>query len=176
MTRTLGYHLVKSAYGQWLPGDDRGSWSEAWDRMIGFIEPHKLHLGDPVRRRMAEERMKYPPVLLNTAMLEAVTDAIAECIETSESGLAIAAAAIESTHFHLLIPYSGRDIEKTTKWIADRTTKAVHGKTTHQTTVWCKGKWCAFVFEQDCWDNTMEYIEKHNLRRERGRKPYSFIM
>jgi hypothetical protein len=29
MPRTIGYHLFKSAYGLWLPGNDRGSWSES---------------------------------------------------------------------------------------------------------------------------------------------------
>ena len=39
MPRTLGYHYVKSAYGLWLPGDVRGSWSEAWDEQIGYLDP-----------------------------------------------------------------------------------------------------------------------------------------
>ena len=45
MANTLGYHYVKSTYGQWLPGDERGHWSTAWDAQIGFIEPHMLHRG-----------------------------------------------------------------------------------------------------------------------------------
>ena len=47
ISNTLGYHWVKSCFGLWLPGDDRGHWSEAWDDQIGFIEPHTLHDGDP---------------------------------------------------------------------------------------------------------------------------------
>jgi len=42
MPNTLGYHIVKSCYGLWLPGDDRGHWSEACDEQIGFTEPHTL--------------------------------------------------------------------------------------------------------------------------------------
>ncbi|MDY7107054.1 MAG: hypothetical protein SYC29_00300, partial [Planctomycetota bacterium] len=37
--RTIGYHLVKSAYGQWLPGDEAGHWSTAWDERIGYLHP-----------------------------------------------------------------------------------------------------------------------------------------
>jgi len=95
MATTLGYHYVKSCYGLWLPGDDRGSWSEAWDEQIGFTEPHTLHPGDPVRCRMAEERMKHPKVRLSLEMVDAVVNAIAECIAHSAGGLAIVAAAIE---------------------------------------------------------------------------------
>jgi hypothetical protein len=27
MPNTIGYHIVKTGYGLWLPGDERGSWS-----------------------------------------------------------------------------------------------------------------------------------------------------
>ena len=90
MARTLGYHWVKSCHGLWLPGDDRGSWSEAWDAELGFIEPHMLHEGDPVRKRMAEERMKHPPMRLTDAMIEIVAQAIGDCVARSNGGLAVA--------------------------------------------------------------------------------------
>ena len=176
MANTLGYHYVKSCYGLWLPGDDRGSWSEAWDEEIGFIEPHTLHPGDPVRHRMAEERMKHPKVRLSSEMIDAVVTAIAECIANSAGGLTIVAAAIESTHIHALIPYSGRDIGKTAKWLADQTTKAVHAKTTHSGPVWCKGKWCSYVFDQSHWNSAIQYIERHNIRHGRTARPYPFLM
>jgi hypothetical protein len=73
MRRTLGYHIVISGYGLWLPGDERGHWSEAWDEGLGFIEPHTLHAGDPVRLRMAEERRKHPVVKLDNIMQRVVT-------------------------------------------------------------------------------------------------------
>ena len=175
MIRTLGYHLVKSTYGQWLPGDDRGHWSDAWDEKIGFVQPHMLHEGDPVRKRMAEERMQRPAVRMSDAMKAAVADTISQCVTKSAGGLLIAAATIEATHFHLLIPYGGRDIHKTAKWIADQTTKAVHRGTEYQGPVWCKGKWCTFVFDEAHWNNLIEYIERHNVRRGLGRRPFSFV-
>jgi REP element-mobilizing transposase RayT len=176
MANTIGYHYVKSCYGLWLPGDERGSWSEAWDDQIGFTEPHTLHPADPVRRRMAEERMAHAPVRLSPEMVDAVIDAITDCAAVSAGGFAVVAAAIESTHVHLLIPYSGRDIDKTAKWLADRTTKALHTKTPHRGPVWCKGKWCSYVFEQTHWENTARYIERHNIRHGRGARPYPFLM
>lgn len=175
MARTLGYHYVKSAYGLWLPGDERGSWSATWDEEIGFVEPHVLHPGDPVRLRMAEERMKHPPVRLTEIMLEAVAEAIRECVLKSGGGLAVAAAALDPTHMHLLIPYSGRDIDITGKWLADQTTKAVHRRTAHHGPVWCKGKWRSFIFDSDYWDRVCHYIERHNVRRGRDRRPYAFL-
>jgi REP element-mobilizing transposase RayT len=173
MPRTLGYHIVISGYGLWLPGDERGHWSEAWDAELGFVEPHALHEGDPARRRMAEERQKHPPVRLNTGMQRVVANAITRC--RSESDWRIAAASIESTHTHLLMTYSERDIDKTVKWLKDQCTKAIHQETSHTGQVWCKGSWRSFVFGASVWRNTRLYIERHNERRGVGPRPYGFV-
>ena len=173
MKRTVGYHIVISGYGLWLPGDDRGFWSTAWDEQIGLIEPHVLHPGDPVRVRMSRERMNHPPVKLNSDMLSTLTDTLAEC--TASSDWSIAAASVETTHSHLLLTYTERNIERSVKWIKDRTTKAIHRDTSHHGPVWCKGKWRSFIFDLDLWENSVEYIEKHNVRRGAGPRPYQFI-
>jgi hypothetical protein len=175
MRRTLGYHLVKSGYGLWLPGDDRGHWSDAWDEQIGYVEPHTLHAGDPVRRRMAAERMKHPAVGLTDRMITAIAAALGELVDRSDGGLRIAAAAIEPTHMHLQLTYTGRDIDVTAMWIADQTTKAVHRATDHSGPVWCKGRWRSFIFDADRWKRTTEYIRRHNRRAGRRDDPYPWI-
>ncbi len=71
--------------------------------------------------------------------------------------------------------YSGRDIDGTAKWLADRTTKEVHQQTDHKTPVWCKGRWRSFLYEYEHWFNAIEYIEQHNIRRGRERRPFQFI-
>ncbi len=175
MSNTIGYHLVKSGYGLWLPGDERGHWSDTWDEQIGYHRPHMLHPGDPVRERMAEERMKHPPVHFTEDMIEAIVDTLEKMIEQSHSGLRISAAAIESTHMHLLLPYTGKDIDNTAKWIADQTTKAVHQTTTHKGPLWCKGKWLTYIFDKDQWINTADYVRCHNRRAGRPDDPYPWI-
>ena len=129
MPRTIGYHIVISGYGLWLPGDDRGSWSEAWDKQIGYFEPHTLHPGDPCRAQMADERMKRDPVRLQPEMMDAVIRALTECQAASD--WTIAAASIEPTHTHLLLTYSPRDIHVIIKWIKDQCTKSIHRLTPH---------------------------------------------
>ena len=162
-----------SCYGLWLPGDDRGHWSEAWDGMVGYVEPHTLHEGDPARKRMAAERMKHDPVRLTPAMIETVAGAIWRC--ASASDWAVAAASIESTHTHLLLTYVPKDIDNTVKWLKDRTTKAVHRDTDHAGPVWCRGKWRSFVFDAATWATARGYIERHNVRRGVAAAPYPFI-
>ncbi|MGB7158182.1 MAG: transposase [Tepidisphaeraceae bacterium] len=173
MRATIGYHFVKSTHGTWLPGDQRGHWSEAWDEQIGFIEPHMLHPGDPVRLRMARERMKHPEVRLTREMIRIVEQTIARCVD--ESPWSIVAGAIERTHTHLLITYTTRDIDKSMKWLTQEMTKAVHRQTTHQGPVWSEGKWLQFIFDDSHWRNTVAYIERHNVRRGLDPRPYSFL-
>ena len=83
--RTIGYHIVISGYGLWLPGDERGSWSPAWDEELGLIEPHMLHPGDPVRLRMSEERQKHPAVRLDNAMIGLLIQTLGSCAAESET-------------------------------------------------------------------------------------------
>jgi hypothetical protein len=116
MRKTLGIHYARSAYGLWLPGDDRGHWSEAWDAQIGFIKPHTLHEGDPVRLRMAEERMKHPPVRWDEKMQQVITSTLAKCAANSPWN--VESYCIEETHFHGLFSTSPLNIDRTVKWIA----------------------------------------------------------
>jgi REP element-mobilizing transposase RayT len=173
MARTIGYHLVKSCYGLWLPGDDRGHWSSAWDEEIGYFRPHHLNEGDPVRKRMATELMTRPPTKLTPLMIQAVADAVGDCVAKSE--WRIVAAAIEETHMHLLMTYTTRDIDNTAKWIAQQTTKGVHKNTPFTGPVWCEGKWLGFVFDESHWDATRQYIERHNVRRGLPVRPWDWI-
>ncbi len=173
MPRTIGYHIVLSGYGLWLPGDMRGHWSEAWDEQIGLIEPRTLHDGDPIRQRMAAERMQYNPMRLSSLMIDIVADVIDTC--RAASAWDIAAASIEPTHTHLLMTYCQRNIDTTVKWIKGRTTKAIHRVTEHDGPVWCRGKWRSYIFDDGVWQNTLRYIERHNSRRGESAQPYSFI-
>ena len=173
MSNTLGYHIVVSGYGLWLPGDARGSWSEAWDEQIGFHQPHTLHPGDPARHRIATERMRYPAVRLSEEMMRIWADVLRDCARSSPWNLA--ALSIEPTHTHLLITASTRGVDGTIKWLKDRTTKAIHTQTHHQGPVWCKGSWRSYLFDTTTWINTRDYIESHNVRRGLVPRPYDFV-
>ncbi len=172
MGRTIGYHVVKTGYGLWLPGDERGHWSDAWDREIGYVEPHMLHAGDPIRRRMAEERLKHPAVWFDEAMIRVILAALRECEQ--ESTWEFDTVAVEPTHVHMLIPYTGRDVHRTAKWLAQRVTKRVHAKTSHEGPVLAKGKWCHYIYDWDSWSQVRAYIDRHrsaSLWRQPGITP-----
>lgn len=165
MPDTLGYHVVKTTYGTWLPGDVRGFW-----------EDHRFsESGDIGRQERARGKMIERPTILSPAMISAVISAIYNCVARSRGGLVIMAAAIEPTHLHLLIPYSTRDIKITAKWLADQTTKAVHRQTPHAGQVWTKNCWIRRIFAPENWENALQYIDEHNVRGGRGLRPYPFL-
>jgi hypothetical protein len=175
MSQTIGFHITKSTFGTWLPGDARGSWSEGWSPSKGFYGAHQFHEGDARREAMARRRMTHPPVVLSIEMIDVIVEAISSCVERSQGGLIIVAAAIEPTHAHLLLVNTGRDIDNTAKWLADQTTKAIHRKTLHQGPVWTKNPWCDHIDTQEHWDNAILYIDDHNRRAGRGTRPYPFL-
>jgi REP element-mobilizing transposase RayT len=84
---------------------------------------------------MARERMKHPRTFLTPAMTGAVAAAIDGCV--LESDWRIVAAAIESTHMHLLLTYTERNIDGTAKWLAQETTKRVRRDTDFAGPIWC---------------------------------------
>src|SRR5947209_3849808 len=98
MTTTLGFHITKSTYGTWLPGDPRGSWSEAWSPARGFHEPHRFHAGDERRLNVAVGRMKHDAVVFDDEMISVIIHTIGKCVDDSDGELRIVAAAIEPTH------------------------------------------------------------------------------
>jgi REP element-mobilizing transposase RayT len=175
MSRTLGFHVIKSTYGTWLPGDSRGSWSEAWSPQRGFYEAHRFHEGDERRLDISVDRMRHAPLILDAEKIAIIVGAITMCVERSNGDLRIVAAAIEPTHMHLLIVNVGRDIDVTAKWLADQTTKAIHRQTSYRGPIWTKNNWCHHIDQQDHWENAIVYIDEHNVRAGRGSRPYPFL-
>ncbi|MBL9163808.1 MAG: transposase [Planctomycetaceae bacterium] len=96
--------------------------------------------------------------------MQAVTTEMLERCK-AESDWSFAAIAIKATRAHLLITRTRRDVDNVVKWLKDRTTKAIHRQTPHLCPVWCKGRWCSFIFDERVWRNTQRYIERHNERR-----------
>jgi len=168
----LGYHFVKGAYGQWMPGDERGHWSKRWDAERGLVDRGRLVEGDPRRRRLAENLRRFEPTLITPEIEKSIEAALVDCVARSRGGLIIAAGAIEATHIHLLIVAGKREIDVTAKWIADQTAKAVNRLVRRPSKLWAAKKWICEIEESKHWDEVARYIEDHNQRRGMGRRPF----
>jgi len=77
----IGFHVILTAYGFWLPNDPRGSWSDfvgAWE-LVRFGRATKTDerrslakkRHDRRTRLAAKDALKYPPVRFNGLKQEA---------------------------------------------------------------------------------------------------------
>ena len=114
----LGFHVILSAYGFWLPNDPRGSWSDfvwAWElfrygpatkvdtRASVAHVPH-----DRESRRAAKRSLKYPPVRFRDDQIATIADGFA--VAAAEGNYAIHACAILPDHVHLILGPQERPI------------------------------------------------------------------
>jgi REP element-mobilizing transposase RayT len=106
-------------------------------------------------------------------MMEAAAAAVGACCHDSD--WRVVAASIESTHMHLQLTFTPRDIGNTAKWISDQCTKAIRRRAGFEAKVWAKGRWLQYIFDADHWDRLLAYIERHNMRRGLPAKPYPWI-
>jgi hypothetical protein len=106
----LGYHLVWTAYGWWLPNDPRGSMSQAIQSDV-IAELGELHYGrkkvQPASRDIrrfyerAAEVLKYPLLRFSGAEMTAISEAFAEVI--TRERYTCYACAIMPDHIHAVI-------------------------------------------------------------------------
>jgi hypothetical protein len=67
---------------------------------------------------------------------------------------------------HALLPYTGKDIDATTKWLADQTTKAVHRTTNHACPASVQRQLAIVHLRRaEIRQRADTYIQNHNPRR-----------
>jgi REP element-mobilizing transposase RayT len=108
----LGWHLIFSTYGFWLPNDPRGSGSarvraqhiydaggeatKVKTRQSVAYRPHDCRL-----RRLAKESLKYPAVEMSGIQARAVAHGIGTVVP--KVGLTVYACAVLPDHVHLVV-------------------------------------------------------------------------
>src|SRR5262249_33098542 len=104
----VGYHVIFSAYGFWLPNDPRGSWSDfvgAWElfrygRATKTTERRSLAYREHDRelRKAAKSALKYPAVEFTGVQARAVARGFALYFE--KAAVPVWACAILPDHVH----------------------------------------------------------------------------
>jgi hypothetical protein len=129
----LGYHLVFSAYGFWLPNDPRGSGSsfvrsealrefgpatKVRTRRSVASKPHDVNL-----RLAAKEALQYPPVHFSDEQCQAIGRGFGEYVK--KSGVIVWACAILPEHVHLVIARHRYKVEQIANLIKGAGTSAL---------------------------------------------------
>src|SRR5262245_50770343 len=116
----VGYHIIFTTYGFWLPNDPRGSWSDfvgSWELFrYGAATKtterrsvaHRAH--DRDLRLRAKSALKYPAVQFTGEQARAVARGFAQYLDRKK--LPVWACAILPDHVHLVTGRPGMKVEQ----------------------------------------------------------------
>ncbi len=170
----IGYHLVWTAYGWWLPNDPRGSGStEVHSQLIA--ELGEIHYGrkavQPPRgeiRRFQErgaQILKYPRQLFDEAEREQIAAAFARVID--DRRYTCYACAIMPDHVHILIRKHRDEAEEMAEALrqASRDEFRAAGRRAPDHPIWTSGNtWKGFVDHPDKMRRVIDYIERNPVQ------------
>jgi REP element-mobilizing transposase RayT len=167
----IGYHIVWTAYGWWLPNDPRGSGSEQIACDV-IAELGELHLGRKkvqpagtvVREfyQRAADALKFPLMTFDGGARALIGEAFAEVIENSR--YTCYACAIMPDHVHILIRKHKDSAEEMMKTLknASRLRVCAAGLRDGDHPTWTGGNgWSVFLDHPQEIRRTIPYIEQN---------------
>ena len=189
----VGYHVIFSAYGFWLPNDPRGSWSDfvgSWDlyrygpatktteRRSLAHDPH-----DRARRLAAKRALKCPPVVFTGLQARAVARGFGAYLR--QSGLAVWACAILPDHVHLVTGRPAMKVERLVIQLKGDATRAlvregIHPLAPHGAAgerppkCWGRGEWKVYLDPEDV-PRAIRYVEGNPAKEGKKAQNWSFV-
>jgi len=151
--RPLAYHITFGTYGTRLHGDERGT-VDRDHHQFGepFLEP------DMVRQHESEERLKFPPVVLNAVQCEFIQSLVPSICERGGWRYIVAAAAPDHVHVCLSAP----DIlgDKIEPWLKRWISEALSSRwpLPKGARWWAKNGSVKWVFDEAYFSNVKQYI------------------
>ena len=195
MGKVIGFHLIMTYYGFWLPNDPGGSGS--WEVRAEHLKPfgpathvdsqksvaRKPH--DWKVRKLAKSALKFPPVLLNGIQARAVARGFA--VHLKRRHLPCYACAVMKEHTHLVVPQPRYDIEE---FMVDLKAAATHElllervhpfqnyadrdeKLPH---LWGQDGRHVFLFNDDDMRGRIVYVEKNPPNAGMRKQKWSFVV
>jgi REP element-mobilizing transposase RayT len=190
----LAYHVIVSAYGFWLPNDERGSWSEfvgAWEllrfgRATTSSVRHSLAYEpmDWKRREEAQRALKYPPVVFNGVQARAIARGFAAQLQTS--GITFYACSILPDHIHFVMKRHRYEVEFAVNLLKGAATRqliaeGIHPHERHRTRsgrhakAFSRGQWKVFLDSEADVRRAAEYVEENPPKEHLRRQPWWFV-
>ena len=192
----LGWHLIFSTYGFWLPNDERGSGSsrvraqhiydaggEATKVHTTRSVAHRPH--DVELRRLAKAALKYPAVVLSGVQARAVAQGIAAICPKIE--LAVHACAIMPDHVHVVAAANRFDGDELIACLKRAGTREMNREGLHPMrdharangrlpSPWAGGGWKVMLFSAERMRAAIRYVEENPVRAGYRRQKWSFVV
>ena len=174
----IGYHVVFTTYGTWLPNDPRGSYSKKVYRgelqTLGEIEYGRQAPGpknEELRRywTVAAGRLERAPFFIDEKSRGVIAGAFGRVVH--RLGVTVAACAIMNDHVHLFVLRSKYRIEYTVNQLKGGATHALEA----QRTVWSRGFWKEFISDDDRIGAVRKYIEANPIDAGLGEQSWEFV-
>jgi hypothetical protein len=190
-----GFHLVCSAYGFWLPNEERGSGSdfvrsEALTK-FGPANPvtHRRSVArkpfDPIIREMARASLKYEPVRFNVAQIQSIARGFEK--ELSQYCAAVVfACAIMRDHFHLVTGPCRYDVRRFAGRLKGAATKQLLASGLHpfqrivlpdgsHPSPWSVKPWVVYCYSVEDMLRDIPYVERNPVKAGLGQQNWSFV-
>jgi len=190
----IGFHIIGTTYGFWLPNDQRGSGSDHVRNpaLRPFGPATKGNHGRSVARapqnyevrRLAREALRYDPVEFNNAQIQSVAKGFEN--EISEFGGTILEGAILGTHFHLVTGQHPYDIRRFVGRLRGAATKQLRADGLHPfqqivqsdgslPSPWGRLPWVVYCFTEEDIERSIDYAKKNVLRARIAPQNWSWL-
>jgi REP element-mobilizing transposase RayT len=191
----LGYHLIISAYGFWLPNEPRGSWSDVvrkWELLLHGratkVDTRRSVADRPYDRdwkRHVKSALDYPPVEFNGIQCREIGEGFAS--EVKKCGYTVWACAILPTHTHLVVARHHYKAERIVLRLkAAATTRLVEvGKHPFQEfrdpetgrcpRCFSQGEWKVYLDSVEDIVRSIGYVERHPEKEGKPRQRWKFV-
>jgi REP element-mobilizing transposase RayT len=189
----VGYHVIFSAYGFWLPNDPRGSWSDfvgSWELFrygsaTKTTETRSLaYRAHNRKQRLAtKESLKRPPVQFTGIQARAVGQAFAAYFE--QSRVPVWACAILPDHVHLVIGRPRIDVKQLVIQLKGAATRALLDEGIHPfghlrdrqgrvPKCFARGQWKVYLDLDDV-IRAIRYVEENPLKERKPRQRWKMV-
>lgn len=191
----IAYHAAFSAYGFWLPNEQRGSWSaEVWAPKLRRFGPatktderKSLANRSYDRRRRAEMRseLKYPPVRFDLEQIEQIAKGFAEAVKRFD--IKLYACAIVWDHVHIVPARHRETVEfmaRVMKSAATRqlTSQGIHPLAEHADasgrapTPWAEGGWERYLNHRSEIVDAVDYVNGNPRKHDLPDQHWDFVV
>jgi REP element-mobilizing transposase RayT len=192
--QVIGFHLIITAYGFWLPNDPRGSWSDfvrAWGllrfgratkvttRRSLASEPHDREL-----RSEAKEALLRPPVEFTGFQAREVAQGFGEY--ATRNNVSVLACSILPAHVHMVLGSDERDIHQVSRLFKGAATSALSDAGLHPftdmptrsgaiPTPWTRHEWVCYLYCPDDVRHPIAYVEENPVKEGKRAQTWSFV-
>jgi|SRR5581483_4202099 len=191
----LGYHIIFSAYGFWLPNDPRGSWSDfvgAWDLFLAAGKAtktderrsvaHRPH--DPQARLAAKAALSRPAVKFSGVQARAIGRGFADYVR--KSGLPVWACSVLPEHVHLVTGPFRLSVEQLVIQLKGAATERLVEERIHPfgdmarpgervPKCWTRGEWKVFLNSEDDIARAIRYVENNPVKEGKPAQTWPFV-